>query len=330
MVRDTPGVDHTVGISGQSLILGANAPEPGLDVRHARRTSPSAAAPALTADAIAAAIRERCQREVQGRDRVGLRRAAHRRPGHHRRLQADHRGPRQPRPRQTCSASAIRSSPAATTRRACTACSTAPGPTRPGCTWTSTAPSAWPWACRSATSSTRCRSISARIYVNNFNEFGRTWQVNVQADQRFRDQVPDILQLQVRNNQGQMIRLGTLMDVRDTSGPVMVMRYNMYSATAITGNTAAGHQLRPGHRADAGDRRQAVAAVDGLRLDRTDLPAASGGQRGDLRLRPGRGVRVPGAGRPVRKLVAAAGRDPGRAHVPAVLRHRRACWPAWT
>ncbi len=78
------------------------------------------------------------------------------------------------------------------------------------------------------------------FYVNNFNEFGRTWQVNVQADQRFRDQVPDILQLQVRNNQGQMIRLGTLMDVRDISGPVMVMRYNMYSATAITGNTAPG------------------------------------------------------------------------------------------
>ena len=75
-------------------------------------------------------------------------------------------------------------------------------------------------------------------YVNNFNEFGRTWQVNVQADQQFRDQVDKILQLQVRNNQGQMIRLGTLIDVRDTSGPVMVMRYNLYSATAVTGNTS--------------------------------------------------------------------------------------------
>jgi len=78
------------------------------------------------------------------------------------------------------------------------------------------------------------------FYVNNFNEFGRTWQVNIQADERFRDRVRDIRQLQVRNNQGQMIRLGTLMDVRDTSGPVMVMRYNMYFATAITGNTAPG------------------------------------------------------------------------------------------
>jgi multidrug efflux pump len=73
-------------------------------------------------------------------------------------------------------------------------------------------------------------------YVNNFNEFGRTWQVLVQADQRFREQVADILKLQVKNNQGQEVRLGTLMDVRDTSGPVMVYRYNLYSAAAITGS----------------------------------------------------------------------------------------------
>ncbi len=74
--------------------------------------------------------------------------------------------------------------------------------------------------------------------MNNFNEFGRTWQVNVQADQRFRDQIPDVRQLQVRNSQGRMVRLATLMDVRDTSGPVMVMRYNLYSAAAITGDAA--------------------------------------------------------------------------------------------
>jgi multidrug efflux pump len=77
-------------------------------------------------------------------------------------------------------------------------------------------------------------------YVNNFNEFGRTWQVNVQADPRFRGQVPNIRQLQVRNDQGNMIRLATLMDVRNTSGPVMVLRYNMYTASAITGNAALG------------------------------------------------------------------------------------------
>jgi multidrug efflux pump subunit AcrB len=78
------------------------------------------------------------------------------------------------------------------------------------------------------------------FYVNNFNEFGRIWQVNIQADPRFRDQVRDIRQLQVRNNQGQMIRLGTVLDVRNTSGPVSLMRYNMYAATALSGNTSPG------------------------------------------------------------------------------------------
>ena len=77
-------------------------------------------------------------------------------------------------------------------------------------------------------------------YVNNFNAFGRTWQVNIQADSRFRDRVQDIELLQVRNNRGEMLRLGTLLGVRDISGPVMVMRYNMYSSTAITGDTAPG------------------------------------------------------------------------------------------
>ncbi len=77
-------------------------------------------------------------------------------------------------------------------------------------------------------------------YVNNFNNFGRTWQVVVQADRSFRDQADEILKLQVKNNQGRMVRLGTLMDVRDTTGPVMLLRYNMYSAAAITGDATPG------------------------------------------------------------------------------------------
>src|SRR6185369_16326617 len=89
-------------------------------------------------------------------------------------------------------------------------------------------------------SSAHFRSTLAPSTSTNFNEFGRTWQVNVHADQRFRNRVEDIRRLQVRNNQGQMIRLGTLLDVRDTSGPVMVMRYNLYTAAAVTGDAAPG------------------------------------------------------------------------------------------
>ena len=58
------------------------------------------------------------------------------------------------------------------------------------------------WASRSTTCSTRCRSTSARYYVNDFNQFGRTWQVNVQADARFRISSEDVKQLKVRNAQG--------------------------------------------------------------------------------------------------------------------------------
>ena len=77
-------------------------------------------------------------------------------------------------------------------------------------------------------------------YVNNFNQFGRTWQVNVQADAEFRDQAHDIKKLQVRNQQGQMIPLGSLLTIHGQSGPVAVMRYNMYSSAAILGNTVPG------------------------------------------------------------------------------------------
>jgi hydrophobe/amphiphile efflux-1 (HAE1) family protein len=75
-------------------------------------------------------------------------------------------------------------------------------------------------------------------YVNNFNEFGRSWQVNVMADPRFRAQIEDLMLIKIRNNRGDMVPLGTVLDVRDTSGPVSVMRYNMYSAAAINGNMA--------------------------------------------------------------------------------------------
>ena len=58
--------------------------------------------------------------------------------------------------------------------------------------------------------------------------------------QRFRNDVAAIRQLQVRNSLGSMVRLGTLLDVRDTAGPVMIMRYNMYSAAAVNADAAPG------------------------------------------------------------------------------------------
>jgi multidrug efflux pump len=78
------------------------------------------------------------------------------------------------------------------------------------------------------------------LYVNSFNEFGRHWQVTVQLEGDYRNRVEDINLLQVRNKWGQMVPMGTLLNVRDKPGPIVVTRYNLYTAAAITGNMAAG------------------------------------------------------------------------------------------
>ncbi len=78
-------------------------------------------------------------------------------------------------------------------------------------------------------------------YVNDFNEFGRTWQVRVQAAQQFRVNPNDITALDVRNRQGEMIPLGTFIDVRETFGPQVIQRYNLYPTAQINGSPAPGY-----------------------------------------------------------------------------------------
>jgi multidrug efflux pump len=77
-------------------------------------------------------------------------------------------------------------------------------------------------------------------YVNDFNKFGRTWQVVVQAEGEYRDEVEDVKRLKVRNVQGGMVPLGTVATVREINGPLILTRYNMYPAAAIQGGTAPG------------------------------------------------------------------------------------------
>ena len=77
-------------------------------------------------------------------------------------------------------------------------------------------------------------------YVNDFNKFGKTYQVRVQADQQFRLHPEDIRRLEVRNRDGQMIPLATLATVRKTLGPQIVPRYNLYPSATITGSAAPG------------------------------------------------------------------------------------------
>jgi multidrug efflux pump len=82
------------------------------------------------------------------------------------------------------------------------------------------------------------------LYVNDFNLFGRTWQVIVQAEQGFRDQVEDLPKLKVRNESGAMVPLGSLAEIREINGPLVLTRYNMYSAATIQGAGAPGVSSR--------------------------------------------------------------------------------------
>ena len=77
-------------------------------------------------------------------------------------------------------------------------------------------------------------------YVNDFNQFGRTYQVRVQADHQYRMSPEAIKSLDVRNANGDMLPMGTFVTIKDTLGPQMVQRYNMYTTAQINGEPAPG------------------------------------------------------------------------------------------
>jgi multidrug efflux pump len=87
---------------------------------------------------------------------------------------------------------------------------------------------------------TTLESTLGPYYINDFNRFGRTWQVNVQAGDAFRQTVSDVSQIKVRNNQGAMVPLTDFTSFRYTAGPVLVMRYNMYPAAAVNADAGPG------------------------------------------------------------------------------------------
>jgi multidrug efflux pump len=79
------------------------------------------------------------------------------------------------------------------------------------------------------------------IYVNDFNRFGRTYEVIAQADTPFRSRPEDIAQLKVRNNQSAMVPLGAMVHVSETTGPDTAMRYNGFRAADLNGGPAPGY-----------------------------------------------------------------------------------------
>ncbi len=91
------------------------------------------------------------------------------------------------------------------------------------------------------------------LYVNSFTDFGRYWQVTIQAEGAYRDQPEKISLFQVRNQQGQMVPLGTLVNLREVGGPISVTRYNLYRSAPVNGN------IQPGH--STGDAIKTIEAI---------------------------------------------------------------------
>ena len=166
------------------------------------------------------------------------------------------------------------------------------------------------------------QSTLGGYYVNDFNLFGRTWQVNIQAETPFRSTVDDIYRIYVRNSSGEMVPLRALADARLVLGPQAVTRYNNYRAVIVNGAPA------PGVSSGAALRRW-------TELSKTALPAGyayewtgtayqeklAAGRTTD-RPRAGRAVRLPVPGRALRELERA---DPG----PALGQRGRAGRDRW-
>jgi multidrug efflux pump len=77
-------------------------------------------------------------------------------------------------------------------------------------------------------------------YVNDITLYNRNWQVNVQADAKYRVRPADVGQLKVRNANGDMVPLSTLISIKEMTGPALVNHYNLYPSAEISGNTKPG------------------------------------------------------------------------------------------
>jgi hydrophobe/amphiphile efflux-1 (HAE1) family protein len=107
------------------------------------------------------------------------------------------------------------------------------------------------------------------LYVNDFNRFGRTYQVNAQAEPNFRLTAEDIGRLKTRNLRGDMIPLSSFVTVRETSGPDRVMHYNGYTAADINGGPAPGYSS--GQAQKAMEELARAELPNGMTFEWTDL-----------------------------------------------------------
>ena len=107
------------------------------------------------------------------------------------------------------------------------------------------------------------------LYINDFNTFGRTYQVIAQAEKQFRDAPSDILNLKVRNQRGDMVPLGSVLQISETFGPESAQRYNAFRAADLNGNAAPGYSS--GQAQDTITRILEETLPPGMQFEWTDL-----------------------------------------------------------
>ena len=140
------------------------------------------------------------------------------------------------------------------------------------------------------------QSVLGSAYVNDFNLFGRTWQVNIQGEAVERARIADIYRINVRNKNGDMVPVRAFAEARLVLGPQSVVRYNNFRSVTLLGN--AGSRLfvgRRDRRNGAGVRHDPAARVQ-FRMDGHGAAGKGGGRQDHDYPRAGHGVclSVPG------------------------------------
>jgi multidrug efflux pump len=107
------------------------------------------------------------------------------------------------------------------------------------------------------------------VYVNDFNKFGRTYSVRVQADAPFRARAEDVGYLKVRSTSGEMVPLTTLLNIQSIVGPERAMRYNSFLSADVNGQAAPGYSS--GQAQTAVERIAAETLPKGFRAEWTEL-----------------------------------------------------------
>ena len=116
---------------------------------------------------------------------------------------------------------------------------------------------------------TALKGLTGYTYVNDFNKFGKVYKVEIQADAMYRGDVSDVRRIFVRNNEGRMVPLGTLVEVKRRLAPQYLNRFNMYSSATVNGANAPG--FSSGQAMAAMERIAKETLPEGMKFEWSDM-----------------------------------------------------------